>query len=204
MTEQTNKTYQEMMVEAIDLASLVSNPFARSLGGSTLFGAFKAIEKLTTDAIVSGAKFIIKNPHYLIAAYLFIDYGILDKGPMTKQIRKYFVDSFPGHANAFYDRLAEITADNKIQPKEVIETIALIYKHYNKSVNESVSYKEPYTNKFNTTKFSPTYTAVAGELGTKALKAGGLAALAYAYLKAKEQIDKAERRAENLKYRFTS
>jgi len=200
MTEQTNKTYQEMMVEAIDLASLVSNPFARSLGGSTLFGAFKAIEKLTTDAIVSGAKFLIKNPHYLIAAYLFIDYGILDKGPMTKQIRKYFVDSFPGHANAFYDRLAEITADNQIQPKEVIETIAAIYNHYTKTkMNESV-------NMFKGMKpdILTRVAAGAGPLGTKVVKAGGLAALAYAYLKAKEQVDKAERRAENLKYRFTS
>lgn len=200
MTEQTNKTYQEMMVEAIDLASLVSNPFARSLGGSTLFGAFKAIEKLTTDAIVSGAKFMIKNPHYLIAAYLFIDYGILDKGPMTKQIRKYFVDSFPGHANAFYDRLAEITADNKIQPKEVIETIVAIYNHYNKTkMNESVDMFKGMKPDILTR-----VAAGAGPLGSKVVKAGGLAALAYAYLKAKEQVDKAERRAENLKYRFTS
>lgn len=195
-----NTTYHEMMVEAIDLASLVKNPFARSAAGSSLFGVFKAIEKLTTEAIVKGAKFIIRNPHFAIAAYLFIDYGILDKGPMTKQLRKYFVDAFPGQAMSFYDGLAKITADNEIQPKEVIDTVTAIYNDAaGNPINESVDmFKGMKPGVFTRA------AATAIPLGQNVLKAGGLAALAYAYLKAKKQLKKAQGAAENLKYELTS
>ena len=199
-TKAPNITYHQMMVEAIDLSALVKNPFARNAAGSSLFGALKAIERLTTEAIVRGTKFIIRNPHFAIAAFLFIDYGVLDKGPMTKRLRKYFVDAFPGQAMSFYDGLAKITADNEIQPKEVIDTVTAIYNDATGNpINESLDM-------FKGMKPGIFTKAAAGAvpLGTNVLKAGGLAALAYAYIKANKQLKKAQGAAENLKYQLTS
>ena len=113
------KTYNELLTESIFL----SNPLLRGVKFSALKGAFKAVEQLTRDALVKGTKFVLSNPKYLIAGYLFIDYGVFDGGPMTKSLQKYFSDTFPGHAMAVYNTLSKITVDNKLQGPEVAKLV---------------------------------------------------------------------------------
>lgn len=125
------KQYNELITEAVFLKAL-TNPFTRKAANSALKGAYKAVEQLTKDVIVGGTKFIVRNPHYAIAGLLFLDYGVLKDGPMTKAVSNYFKNTFPGHSMAFYDGLAEITVDNKIQPEEVADAVVAINDHFTK------------------------------------------------------------------------
>lgn len=113
------KTYNEVLTEA----AFLSNPLLRGVKFSALKGAFKAIEELTREALVKGTKFVLSNPKYLIAGFLFIDYGVFKGGPMTASLERYFAETFPGHAMAVYNTLAKITVDNKLQGPEVAQLV---------------------------------------------------------------------------------
>ena len=125
------RQYDELLTEAITLKAL-TNPFTRRAATSALRGAYRAVEELTKEVLVSGTKFIVRNPHYAIAGLMFLDYGVLKDGPMTNAAIKYFENTFPGHARSFYNGLAEITVDNKIQPEEVADAVVAISDHFTK------------------------------------------------------------------------
>ena len=121
------KTYSELMTENF----LFANPLIRL---SSLRGAYKAVENLARDIVYHGTKFLVKNPHLVLAGAIIVDFTLLD-GATTKAIAKYFKETFPGHAMHVYDELAKISMDNKIQPGEVARAfIAVMDKVANEKV----------------------------------------------------------------------
>lgn len=107
------KTYNDLITEA----TLLSNPVTNMAKFSVLKGAFKGIEKLAKEIVVSGAKFVVKNPNVALAAAIAVDSLFGFAG--SKAIGNYFVGRFPGHAESFYQALTKISVDSKVNPKDV-------------------------------------------------------------------------------------
>lgn len=110
------KTYNELLNENF----LLSNPLFKM---SALRGAYKGVETLVKDVVYHGARFIARNPHLVIAGAIIIDFTILDQ-KMTKEIIRYFEQTFPGHAMYVYRALKDISVENEAQPVDVAKMFA--------------------------------------------------------------------------------
>lgn len=107
------KTYNDLITEA----TLLSNPVTNMAKFSALKGAYKGIEQLAKDVVVSGTRFVVKNPNVALAAAIAVDSLFGFAG--SKAIGKYFAERFPGHAESFYQSLMKISVDSKVNPKDV-------------------------------------------------------------------------------------
>lgn len=120
------KTYNDLISENF----LFANPMLKL---SALKGVYRAVEELVKDAVVGGAKFIVKNPQMLLAGAILIDYSLPgEKGAMTRKIADYFRETFPGHAMAVYNMLADISVETETQPTTVAQMVSTADKSIRK------------------------------------------------------------------------